>query len=95
MADWRRYGDTPEQACADLIERYQDRIRQVDALYAAKCELGALLLEAVGHKDGDHNPGWDWRKRSAAALATWDIQHADEALKRIAKLAALEEVEPS
>ena len=65
---WQRYGDTPEQACADLIGRYQDRVRQVDALYAVNSEFRSLLCEAVEHRDGDHNPSAGWRVRALAAL---------------------------
>ena len=40
---WARYGDTPELACARLTEMHEERIRQVDALYAMQKRLVALL----------------------------------------------------
>src|SRR5579862_4407842 len=47
LSPWTRYGDTPELACARLMEMHEERIRQVDALYAVQKRLCALLSRFV------------------------------------------------
>lgn len=47
--NWSRFGDTPEAGYARLDELYQDRLRQVDALYAEKKVLLAALKTTAGN----------------------------------------------
>jgi hypothetical protein len=47
MATWHKYGDTAEQAAEVLVGKLEDRIRQVDALYAEHKMLRNALSSAT------------------------------------------------
>ena len=76
MTDWRRYGDTCEQAYDHLHGLHEERIRQVDALYAQNKAL-IRMLQAASDALKSYAYG-----NSATDLAEEIAKACDEALAK-------------
>ena len=77
LSPWKRFGDTPEAACARLEEMWEERIRQVDALYAMQKRLCALLSRFV------KNPYLRSLTHDQNAELTSAVDNASGALKEL------------
>ncbi len=72
IATQRGFMGTDDHMAEEIQKIRTERDHYIKALAMAlkdRAELYEALREAVEHKDGDHNPGWAWRQRSAAILA--------------------------